>query len=158
METYTIPEAAEITGLAPREVRIALETGRLRAVRTGGRWRIPRYELVRAGMVEDGDPARPDSRLDPEPEPVAAVTPLAPPPDTDTEEAPASEEQVGLLQERLADLERRLEELEGMADRSSREASMREALAPLFSDPERSAVGHRGSEPPPGEPRFRAPR
>jgi excisionase family DNA binding protein len=155
METYTIPEAAEITGLAPREVRVALENGRLRAVRTGGRWRIPRYELERAGMVASAEPAPasgPPERApeaEPEPEPFAAVTALPPP----AEEPAPSEEEVGDLHARLADLERRLEQLEGIADRDSREASMREALAPLFSE-----LDHPDVERPPGATRFREPR
>ena len=149
METYTIPEAAEITGLAPREVRLALEDGRLRAIRSGGRWRIPRYELERAGMIA----VRDLDASEPEPEPVPTVTRLPVPEDADTgpEEPGVAEEEVTGLHERVADLERRVEELERVASRSSREASMREALAPLFSDAPTTA-------PAPGEPRFPAPR
>ena len=164
METYTIPEAAEITGQAPRDVRIALETGRLRAVRTGGRWRIPRHELERAGMIGADVAGEGASRADAPPEreqepPTAtAVTSLRAPPAGEEapvreEPSPPPEEDIGRLHERLAQLERRLDELEGVAEHASREASMREALAPLFSELERPAVDR-----PPDGPRFRVPR
>jgi excisionase family DNA binding protein len=155
MDTYTIPEAAEITGLAPREVRVALENGRLRAVRTGGRWRIPRYELERAGMIAEGGPAEADGPAEPATEPAAEVMPLAPRATEDVDEVPASDEEIGGLHERLSDLERRVEGLEAIAERSSREASMREALAPLFSELHRPESEGEGE---PGAPRFRMPR
>jgi excisionase family DNA binding protein len=55
MRTYTITEAAEITGLSRKAVARRVERGSLRSVVRNGRRRIPRSELVRAGLLEDGD-------------------------------------------------------------------------------------------------------
>jgi excisionase family DNA binding protein len=54
MRTYTITEAAEITGLSRKAVARRIERGSLRSVVRNGRRRIPRSELVRAGLLEDG--------------------------------------------------------------------------------------------------------
>jgi excisionase family DNA binding protein len=54
MRTYTITEAAEITGLSRKAVARRVERGSLRSVVRNGRRRIPRSELVRAGLLEDG--------------------------------------------------------------------------------------------------------
>ena len=144
METYTIPEAAEISGLSPKQVRLALEGGQLRAVRTGGRWRIPRYELERAGMLEG-----PQDPAPPSPSGLGAVA--RPQTVAGEAERPPNDDEVARLSERLAELERRLDELEGVAHRTDRESSMRAALTPLFSE------GELAPEPPRG-PRFRSSR
>lgn len=66
MRTYTITEAAEVTGLSRKAIARRVERGSLRSVVRNGRRRIPRSELVRAGLLGDGqrdplegDPAAP---------------------------------------------------------------------------------------------------
>ena len=49
-ETFTITEAAELTGLTKKAVRHRVDRGRLQAVKEGGLRRIPRSELERAGL------------------------------------------------------------------------------------------------------------
>ena len=53
MRTYTITEAAEITGLSRKAIARRVERGSLRSVVRNGRRRIPRSELVRAGLLEE---------------------------------------------------------------------------------------------------------
>ena len=99
VDAYTIPEAADRAGVAPRAIREAIENGRVRAFRDAGRWRIPAAELERVELL-DSDP-----------------------------------EGLEELQERLGEIERRLEALEtGAGDGARARASMRPALAHLFSD------------------------
>jgi hypothetical protein len=53
--TYTIAEAAELTGLSRKAIARRLERGSLRSLVRNGRRLVPRSELVRAGlMTEDG--------------------------------------------------------------------------------------------------------
>ncbi len=66
MRTYTITEAAELTGSSRKAIARRVERGSLRSVVRNGRRRIPRSELVRAGLLSDGaenprtgDPAAP---------------------------------------------------------------------------------------------------
>ena len=54
MRTYTITEAAEITGLSRKAIARRVERGSLRSVVRNSRRRIPRSELVRANLLEDG--------------------------------------------------------------------------------------------------------
>jgi excisionase family DNA binding protein len=63
MRTFTISEAAEITGLSRKAIARRVERGSLRSVVRNGRRRVPRSELVRAGLLEEGDEGTPD--LDP---------------------------------------------------------------------------------------------
>src|SRR5262245_11994383 len=58
MRTYTITEAAELTGLSRKAIARRVERGSLRSVVRNGRRRIPRSELMRAGLVPEGE-ARP---------------------------------------------------------------------------------------------------
>jgi len=51
METYTITEAAELTGLTDKSVRNRVDRGQLRVVKRDGLRRIPRSELKRAGLI-----------------------------------------------------------------------------------------------------------
>ena len=51
METYTISEAAELTGLTDKSVRNRVDRGQLRVVKRDGLRRIPRSELKRAGLI-----------------------------------------------------------------------------------------------------------
>jgi excisionase family DNA binding protein len=55
MRTYTITEAAEATGLSRKAIARRVERGSLRSVVRNGRRRVPRSELVRAGLLADGE-------------------------------------------------------------------------------------------------------
>ncbi len=55
MRTYTITEAAELTGVSRKAIARRVERGSLRSVVRNGRRRIPRSELVRAGLLGDGE-------------------------------------------------------------------------------------------------------
>jgi excisionase family DNA binding protein len=65
VRTYTISEAADLTGLSRKAIARRVERGSLRSVVRSGRRRIPRSELERAGLLDggerprDGDPAAP---------------------------------------------------------------------------------------------------
>jgi excisionase family DNA binding protein len=66
VRTYTITEAAELTGTSRKAIARRVERGSLRSVVRNGRRRIPRSELVRAGLLaegvqqpRDGDPVAP---------------------------------------------------------------------------------------------------
>jgi excisionase family DNA binding protein len=62
VRTYTITEAAEITGLSRKAIARRVERGSLRSVVRNGRRRVPRSELVRANLLEDapGSPREDD--------------------------------------------------------------------------------------------------
>jgi excisionase family DNA binding protein len=51
MRTYTISEAAELTGLSRKAIARRVERGSLRSLVRDGRRRIPRSELERAGLI-----------------------------------------------------------------------------------------------------------
>jgi hypothetical protein len=53
MRTYTVSEAADLTGLSRKALARRIERGSLRCVVRDGRRRIPLAELVRAGLVEE---------------------------------------------------------------------------------------------------------
>jgi excisionase family DNA binding protein len=55
LRTYTITEAAEATGISRKAIARRVERGSLRSVVRNGRRRIPRSELVRAGLLGDGE-------------------------------------------------------------------------------------------------------
>jgi excisionase family DNA binding protein len=55
VRTYTITEAAELTGSSRKAIARRVERGSLRSVFRNGRRRIPRSELVRAGLLPEGD-------------------------------------------------------------------------------------------------------
>jgi excisionase family DNA binding protein len=66
VRTYTITEAAELTGTSRKAIARRVERGSLRSVVRNGRRRIPRSELVRAGLLaeseqtpRDGSPTAP---------------------------------------------------------------------------------------------------
>jgi excisionase family DNA binding protein len=71
LRTYTITEAADLTGLSRKAIARRVERGSLRSVVRNGRRRIPRSELVRNGLLEDTEkrpPAGgPSSPLQPRP-------------------------------------------------------------------------------------------
>jgi excisionase family DNA binding protein len=56
VRTYTITEAAELTGLSRKAIARRVERGSLRSVVRSGRRRIPRSELVRTGLLGEGEP------------------------------------------------------------------------------------------------------
>jgi excisionase family DNA binding protein len=53
LRTYTITEAADLTGLSRKAIARRVERGSLRSVVRNGRRRIPRSELVRNGLLEN---------------------------------------------------------------------------------------------------------
>jgi excisionase family DNA binding protein len=53
LRTYTITEAADLTGLSRKAIARRVERGSLRSVVRNGRRRIPRSELVRNGLLEE---------------------------------------------------------------------------------------------------------
>jgi excisionase family DNA binding protein len=55
LRTYTITEAAELTGLSRKAIARRVERGSLRSVVRNGRRRIPRSELARTGLLEEGE-------------------------------------------------------------------------------------------------------
>jgi len=55
LRTYTITEAADATGLSRKAIARRVERGSLRSVIRNGRRRIPRSELMRAGLLGEGD-------------------------------------------------------------------------------------------------------
>ena len=78
LRTYTITEAADLTGLSRKAIARRVERGSLRSVVRNGRRRIPRSELARAGLLEEahhrpreGDP---DAPLLPHPASAGALT------------------------------------------------------------------------------------
>ncbi len=103
--TYTISEAAELTGLSRKAVTRRVERGSLRSLVRRGRRLIPRSELVRAGLI----PPEADSpeRTTPTPGlPSPQSTPLADP------LSPFGDQALGaLLRELLERLERQAGEI-----------------------------------------------
>jgi excisionase family DNA binding protein len=57
VRTYTITEVAELTGTSRKAIARRVERGSLRSVFRNGRRRIPRSELVRAGLLPEGEEA-----------------------------------------------------------------------------------------------------
>jgi hypothetical protein len=55
MRTYTISEAAQVTGLSQKAIARRIERGSLRCVVRDGRRRIPLAELVRVGLLENDE-------------------------------------------------------------------------------------------------------
>ena len=53
--TYTIAEAAELTGLTRKALARRVERGSLQSLVRGGRRMIPHAELVRTGLILDGE-------------------------------------------------------------------------------------------------------
>jgi excisionase family DNA binding protein len=66
VDAYTIPEAARVAGISPKDVRLRIEEGRLRAITMGGRRAIEKAELERAGLL--GDKAEPAEETQPAPQ------------------------------------------------------------------------------------------
>lgn len=98
--TYTIAEAAELTGLSRKAIARRLERGSLRSLVRNGRRLVPRSELVRAGLV-------PEEGAEPEPTATAAApSPFA------GAEGPSPEAMLAALMRELLDrLERQGNEI-----------------------------------------------
>jgi hypothetical protein len=60
LRTYSITEAADATGLTRKAIARRVERGSLRSVVRNGRRRIPRSELVRAGLLPENDAGVPE--------------------------------------------------------------------------------------------------
>jgi DNA-binding transcriptional MerR regulator len=56
VDAYTIPEAARVAEMSPKDVRLYIEEGRLQAIQVGGRRVVERAELERAGLLGDKPP------------------------------------------------------------------------------------------------------
>jgi hypothetical protein len=111
VDAYSIPEAASLAGVGPRELREAVESGQVPATRRDGRWfvGIKEIEDLRLRLV---------------------------PPSRELRDASRPEELTS-LERRLEELERRITSLE--AHRTSEEGderAMRSALTPLFRGPQ----------------------
>ncbi len=108
MRTYTISEAAEVTGLSRKAISRRIERGSLRSLVRNGRRRIPRSELVRAGILPE------DAEGAPELDPRALLLPR-PAPAADLEETGRAEELlVALVRELLDRVERQASEVAQM--------------------------------------------
>ena len=60
LRTYSITEAADVTGLTRKAIARRVERGSLRSVVRNGRRRIPRSELARAGLLPENDAGAPE--------------------------------------------------------------------------------------------------
>src|SRR3954464_11497425 len=109
MDAYTIPEAARAVGLSPREVRLRIEEGDLRAFVRAGRRMVEQAEIDR--LVEREEPELP--ALAPVPDP-AEVRRLG-------QELAEVRRELGQARKRIAELE---------------EAQRRPALTALFQSTE----------------------
>jgi excisionase family DNA binding protein len=118
VRTFTIAEAAELTGLSRKAVARRVERGSLRSVVRNGRRRIPRSELVRAGLLPDGDQAAPEGG------PGALLLPRPGPGSLDT--AAGSEDVLAVLVRELLDrLERQSAEMAQMRALTAEAESLR---------------------------------
>jgi excisionase family DNA binding protein len=105
LRTYTITEAADLTGLSRKAIARRVERGSLRSVVRNGRRRIPRSELVRNGLLEDAEKRPPAG---------APSSPLLPRPGvgTDLEAAGTNEDMLAaLFREVLDRFERQSQEI-----------------------------------------------
>jgi excisionase family DNA binding protein len=64
MRTFTVSEAAELTGLSRKALARRIERGSIRCVVRDGRRRIPVAELIRVGLLENEEHAQ-DEEFDP---------------------------------------------------------------------------------------------
>jgi helix-turn-helix protein len=144
MEAYTIPDAARIAGLSPKEIRVRIEDGRLRAAWRGGRRMLSRDELERAGLLGDGPSHGPEgSPTEPMPDLVERLEEqageLAVLRRASAERRARDERELqrlaGELEEARRELQQarvRIAELEAQGLRASLRSSDRAALTPLF--------------------------
>ncbi|HEX2045034.1 MAG TPA: helix-turn-helix domain-containing protein [Gaiellaceae bacterium] len=119
MRTYTISEAAEVTGLSRKAIARRIERGSLRSLVRNGRRRIPRSELVRAGLLAEDADAAPD--LDP-----SALLLPRPVPGGDLEPAGRAEDLlVALVRELLDRVEKQASEVAQMRALTAQAESLR---------------------------------
>jgi excisionase family DNA binding protein len=105
VRTYTITEAADVTGMSRKAIARRVERGSLRSVVRNGRRRIPRSELVRAGLLPEGAQPTPDG---------SPASPLLPHPafSGGSEESRGGEDMLaGLFREVLDRLDRQSQEI-----------------------------------------------
>jgi excisionase family DNA binding protein len=103
--TYTIAEAAELTGLSRKAIARRVERGSLQSLVRGGRRLIPRAELARAGLIpEEGEIDDRDAATG------SALFPQRPP--SDEHAAPGDASALAALMRELVDrLERQASEI-----------------------------------------------
>jgi excisionase family DNA binding protein len=107
VDGLTIPDAARILGISPRELREAVERGELHAVRISGRWTIPRESLSGPGHEAQASGG------------------------IEVPAAGGDSTELVKLRSRVEELEHRIAALERPRHRGT---PMREALRPLFRD------------------------
>jgi len=113
VDGYTIPQVADLVGVSRQEVREAVESGLLPAVRRDGRWWLQPVDVE--GLRR---------RLDPVPPPLHSV-------DEPDDDLTILEEKIAALEDRVAALEA------GEPPPAADGRSMRSALTPLFNNPRR---------------------
>ena len=127
MDAYTIPEAARAAGLSPREVRLRIEEGDLRAVIRAGRRMVERAELHR--LLETArEPEPPPSREEDVLELARVRRTAAQTRARDAAEVRRLEQELGEARRELRKARERIEELEA--------ARSRPALTALFQSTE----------------------
>ena len=113
MDGYTIPQVADLVGVSRQEVREAVESGLLPAVRRDGRWFLQPVDVE--GLRR---------RLEP-PAPLRAVD------DSDEDDLAILEEKITALEERWLPSRQASRHRSGAAGRCARR------LTPLFRNPQR---------------------
>lgn len=116
MDGYSIPQVADLVGVSRQEVREAVESGLIPAVRRDGRWWLQRADAERLRR-----------RL-------APVPPLRSVDESDDDD----DDGLALLEEKVAALEERVAALEACEPPpAGDDQPMRSALTPLFKSPRR---------------------
>jgi chromosome segregation ATPase len=155
MEAYTIPEAARVAGLTPREVRVRIEEGDLRAIIRAGQRMLEQSEIER--LRERPSITAPELRSAPEP-PAATLDAMedlavrledqalelarvkrtaAETRARDAQEVRRLEQDLGEARRALSRARERIAELESdAAEMEHRPNSQRQALTPLFRSTE----------------------
>jgi hypothetical protein len=127
MDAYTIPEAARAAGLTPREVRLRIEEGDLRAFIRAGRRMVERSELDR--VLEGSRPLEvPDQREEDALELARIKRTAAQTRARDAAEVRRLEQELAEARRELREARERIEELES--------ARSRPALTALFESTE----------------------
>jgi chromosome segregation ATPase len=143
MDAYTIPEAARAAGLTPREVRVRIEEGDLRAFVRAGQRMVERSEIER--LTERSSPPPPPAastraaedlvaRLEEQALELARVKRTAGETRArDAAEVRSLEQDLGEARRALSRARERIAELESNgASVAARPPDQREALTPLF--------------------------
>jgi cell division septum initiation protein DivIVA len=146
VDAYTIPEAARVAGITPKDVRVRIEEGRLQAITVGGQRAIEKVELERAGLL--GDKPEPPTEVQPAPQVSSSIVErleaqaaeLAVLRRASAERRTTDERHRRRLEQELADARSELQaarlriaELEAAGfDKSLERRKSRPALSPLF--------------------------